>query len=94
MDRHGGFNPREAPATLLANLRDRTLVAGFCLAVTAVLFQRVGHRIIGVRRHGCSRGAGDEKVHVVVDDATQLAYVEDLHDDQQETTAGFLVHEV
>jgi hypothetical protein len=29
-----------------------------------------------------------------VDDATQLAYVEDLHDDQQETTAGFLVHEV
>ena len=27
MDRYGGFNPREAPATLLANLRDRTLGA-------------------------------------------------------------------
>jgi transposase len=26
MDRHGGFNPREAPETLLANLRDGTLV--------------------------------------------------------------------
>jgi putative transposase len=25
MVRHGGFNPREAPATLLANLRDRSL---------------------------------------------------------------------
>ncbi len=25
MDRHGGFNPREAPATLLANLRERRL---------------------------------------------------------------------
>ena len=36
-------------------------------------FQRVGHRITGDRRQGCSRGAGYEKVHVAVDDATRLA---------------------
>ena len=39
-------------------------------------FERVGHRITGDRRQGCSRGAGYEKVHVAIDDATRLAYVE------------------
>ena len=38
-------------------------------------FKRVGHRITGDRRLGSSRGAGYEKAHVAVDDATWLAYV-------------------
>jgi transposase len=36
-------------------------------------FERIGHRITGDRRQGCSLGAGSEKVHVAVDDATRLA---------------------
>jgi hypothetical protein len=57
-------------------------------------FERVGHRITGDRRHGCSRGAGYEKVHVAVDDATRLAYVEVLPDEQKATTVGFLARAV
>ncbi len=38
-------------------------------------FERVGPRITGDRRQGSSRGAGYEKVHVAIDDATRLAYV-------------------
>jgi len=54
----------------------------------------VGHRITGDRRLGCSPGAGYEKAHVAVDDATRLAYVEVLPDEQQATTVGFLVRAV
>jgi len=57
-------------------------------------FERVGHRITGDRRLGCSPGAGYEKAHVAVDDATRLAYVEVLPDEQQGTTVGFLVRAV
>jgi hypothetical protein len=57
-------------------------------------FQRIGHRITGDRRQGCSRGAGYEKVHVAVDDATRLAYVEVLPDEQKATTVGFLARAV
>jgi transposase len=57
-------------------------------------FERVGHRITGDRRQGCSRGAGYEKVHVAVDDATRLAYVEVLPDEQKATTVGFLTRAV
>jgi len=57
-------------------------------------FERVGHRITGDRRLGCSPGAGYEKAHVAVDDATRLAYVEVLPDEQQATTVGFLVRAV
>jgi transposase InsO family protein len=57
-------------------------------------FERVGHRITGDRRQGCSRGAGYEKVHVAVDDATRLAYVEVLPDEQKATTVGFLARAV
>ena len=35
--------------------------------------ERVGHRITGDRGQGSSRGAGYEKVHVAIDDATRLA---------------------
>ena len=57
-------------------------------------FERVGHRITGDRRQGTSRGAGYEKVHVAIDDATRLAYVEVLPDEQKATTVGFLARAV
>jgi hypothetical protein len=57
-------------------------------------FERVGHRITGDRRQGCSRGAGYEKVHVAIEDATRLAYVEVLPDEQKATTVGFLARAV
>ena len=57
-----------------------------------------GHRVNGrrasqnVTRRGRRRGAGKgwEFVHVCVDDATRLAYVEVLADEQGSTAAGFL----
>jgi transposase InsO family protein len=53
-------------------------------------FRRVGHRITGNRRHG-SDGAGWEFVHVAVDDASRLAYVEILSDEKRQSVTGFLV---
>jgi transposase InsO family protein len=58
----------------------------------------IGHRISGQRasqnanRRARRRGAakGWEFVHVCVDDATRLAYVEVLSDEQGATAAGFL----
>lgn len=50
---------------------------------------RVGHRITGVRR-GQARGAGYEFVHVAIDDASRLAYVEILGDEGGVTTTKFL----
>jgi len=50
---------------------------------------RPGHRVNGDRRTR-SRGIGWEFVHVCVDDATRLAYVEVLEDERGETAAGFL----
>jgi transposase InsO family protein len=57
-----------------------------------------GHRVTGhrksqkkTRRNGKRTGvAGWEFVHVCVDDATRLAYVEVLDDEQGATAAGFL----
>ncbi len=57
-----------------------------------------GHRVTGqrgsqakTRRHGRRTGvAGWEFVHVCVDDATRLAYVEVLSDEHGATAAGFL----
>jgi transposase InsO family protein len=50
-----------------------------------------GHRITGRRGPGNrSRGAGWEFVHVCVDDATRLAYVEVLPDERALTCVGFL----
>lgn len=43
-----------------------------------VSFRRVGRRITGNRQKGCSPGVGDELVHVAIDNATRLAYVEVL----------------
>ncbi|MGH2923747.1 MAG: IS481 family transposase, partial [Solirubrobacterales bacterium] len=50
-----------------------------------------GHRATGNRGKGQrSRGAGWEFVHVCVDDATRLAYVEVLGDEKATTAIGFL----
>lgn len=51
--------------------------------------ERVGHRIHGDRTTRV-RGAGWEFVHVCIDDATRLAYVEVLADEKGVTTVGFL----
>jgi transposase InsO family protein len=48
-----------------------------------------GHRVTGRRTHQ-ARGVGWEFVHVCVDDATRLAYVEVLDDEKGATAAGFL----
>ena len=48
-----------------------------------------GHRVSGDRRVR-TRGIGWEYVHVCVDDATRLAYVEVLEDERGETAVGFL----
>ena len=53
-------------------------------------FRKVGHRITGNRRQGRSAGVGYDRVHVAIDDATRLAYVEVLADEQQATAIGFL----
>jgi transposase InsO family protein len=50
---------------------------------------RPGHRVNGDRRTRM-RGIGWEYVHVCVDDATRIAYVEVLDDERAVTAAGFL----
>lgn len=49
-----------------------------------------GHRVQGRGRGRRSAGAGWECVHVCVDDATRLAYVEVLPDEKAVTAIGFL----
>jgi transposase InsO family protein len=51
--------------------------------------ERIGHRIHGDRRTRV-RGAGWEFVHVAIDDASRVAYIEVLANEQATTTAGFL----
>jgi transposase InsO family protein len=50
---------------------------------------RPGHRVNGDRRTR-SRGIGWEYVHVAIDDATRLVYVEVLDNEQAATAVGFL----
>jgi hypothetical protein len=50
----------------------------------------VCHRITGDRQKGRSYGVGYDKVHVAIDDATLLAHVEVLEDEQKPTMIGFL----
>jgi transposase InsO family protein len=58
--------------------------------------ERIGHRITGshadqrARRRNGRKQTGWEYVHVCVDDATRLAYVEVLTDEKGRTAAGFL----
>lgn len=51
---------------------------------------RVGKRILGVGPGRDTPGAGWEFVHVAVDDATRLAYVEVLENEKASTAVGFL----
>lgn len=51
--------------------------------------QGIGHRISGDRTSQ-NRGIGWDYVHVCVDDASRVAYVEVLGDEKGETTAEFL----
>jgi hypothetical protein len=53
-------------------------------------FRRIGHRMTGDRR-GQSEGAGWEFVHVAVDDASRLAYVEVLPDEKRQSVTGFVI---
>ena len=46
-------------------------------------FRRVGHRITGNRHQGRSAGVGYDQVHDAIDDATRLAYLEVLADEQE-----------
>jgi hypothetical protein len=56
-----------------------------------VIAKGAGHRVSGNRGPGQrARGAGWERVHVCVDDATRLAYVEVLGDEKARTAIGFL----
>jgi transposase InsO family protein len=56
-----------------------------------VIANGAGHRISGNRGPGQrARGAGWERVHVCVDDATRLAFVEVLPDEKARTAIGFL----
>jgi hypothetical protein len=57
---------------------------------TLARFRKVGHRITGNRQQVRSTGVGYDKVHVAVDDAKRLAYVEVLADEQKPTVIGFL----
>ena len=56
-------------------------------------FAQAGHRRHGNRRIR-SRGAGWEYVHVAIDDATRIAFVEVLAKQDGDTTADFLAHAV
>lgn len=53
-------------------------------------FGRPGHRATGARKGNRNRGAGWDFVHVAIDDATRLAYVEVLPDERKETATAFL----
>lgn len=53
-------------------------------------FERTGHRITGSRR-GRSQGAGGDYLHVAINDATRLAYVEVLPDETRRSTTSFLI---
>lgn len=54
-------------------------------------FDHPGHRVTSTRVGCRNRGAGWDFVHVAVDDATRLAYVEVLGDERKHTTTGFLL---
>lgn len=53
-------------------------------------FERPGHRVTGSRA-GQNSHVGYDFLHVAIDDATRLAYVEVLPDEKRWSTTGFLV---
>jgi hypothetical protein len=57
---------------------------------TLARFRKVEHRITGNRQQGRCTGVDYDKVHVAIDNAIRLAYVEVLADEQKPTVIGFL----
>lgn len=57
-------------------------------------FVRPGHRITGDRLKGESRGAGDEFVHVAIDDASRPAFSPIRCDEKKESAIAFLIEVV
>lgn len=53
-------------------------------------FERVGNRVAVDQSKSSSPGAGSEKVHVAIDDATRLSYAEVLPDEKVPTTMCLL----
>lgn len=56
-------------------------------------FQRLGHRVTGNRGQRCE-GAGWDYLHVCVDDASRLAFVEIHADERKYTCARFLIRAI
>jgi len=56
-------------------------------------FQRLGHRVTGDRHLRCE-GAGWDYLHVCVDDASRLAFVEIHADERKYTAARFLIRAI
>jgi len=56
-------------------------------------FQRLGHRVTGDRHHRIE-GVGWDYLHVCVDDASRLAYVEVYPNELPYSAACFLIHAV
>jgi transposase InsO family protein len=54
-------------------------------------FDQPGHRVTRTRVGCRNRGVGWDFVHVAVDDATRLSYVEVLADERKNTTTSFLL---
>ncbi len=54
-------------------------------------FDKPGHRVTKARKGNRNPGAGWDCVHVAIDDATRLAYVEVLPDQKRGTATAFLV---
>jgi len=54
-------------------------------------FDQIGHRITGDRRgQSCGRGIGWEYVHVCIDDASRIAFVQVMGDQRKESAVAFL----
>jgi transposase InsO family protein len=86
----GKLDRLDPPAPVVRYQRDRPGELVHLDVKKLARFWRTGHRITGDRR-GASDGAGYDFVHVAVDDATRLAYVEVLPDEKRTATTGFLV---
>ncbi len=85
-------NPHQG-ARLIVYSREQTVVrlqAGV-RAVEVVAAFGVSLRVTGTRVGCLNRGAGWDFVHVVVDDATRLAYVEVLGDERRDTTTALML---
>jgi transposase InsO family protein len=54
-------------------------------------FRRPGHRVTGARKGHSNPGAGWDFIHVAIDDATRLAYVEVLPDERRGSATAFLI---